>query len=459
MEKTNNHELLMYLDDSINRSILDIMFIARNNDKKDYYVSYDDISLMNLMFIFLNKYVGKNIVKDFYSSFKDKKLNYSFDFYIYFIFTYYKMFESRYNFSREFVTNIKDLYYLEEVEFEYNPDKFKMHYGDAEFGKINISRDVNSSLINYINDNLPKTLQSDLEKAIGIYVLLTKALRYAPVYLATGDIYDTTPYYDVTLENNEAVCVNFSLIYHKILEKFGIESNLTGSVDSHMFVNLNFGTMMIRVDATKYGYSNEQYELSDLTNSKYGFPIEGIKIDEKNYMDPNCIPYAKDKLTKAIIDVYTKLGLSRDSKKKYIEFIDKYQRNEFTKPREVNKEVFDERISMVNEMVDFHSDSAEDVQFFSWLITSVFYDIADSRLENILLYRFNNGKIELSKLLVLYEEDETPYYYLINNGKLVNYNVDEVVDIILSDDWCFKNLIDIDALYLEDDNLIKKLSR
>ena len=36
----------------------------------------EELDLLNLMFIFLNKYSGKNVVKDFYSSFKNNKLNY-----------------------------------------------------------------------------------------------------------------------------------------------------------------------------------------------------------------------------------------------------------------------------------------------------------------------------------------------------------------------------------------------
>ena len=62
-------------------------------------------------------------------------------------------------------------------------------------------------------------------------------------------------------------------------------------------------------------------------------------------------------------------------------------------------------------------------------------------------------------MLVLYEEDETPYYYLYIDGKLVNYDVDSVVEIILRDGWSFKRQTDIDALRLDDDELILQLCR
>ena len=458
---SDKHEILMYLDDALCERILNIMFIARDKDRKDYSINYDDISLMNLMFIFLNKYSGNDIVKDFYSVFKDKEMKYSFDFYIYFIYQYYLMYKdnSKYSFSREFITNISDLYYLEEVEVEFNPDKFKLHYGNAYTGTLSLKEDLDSSLVEYVNENLPDTLQSDLEKAIGIYILLTKVLRYAPVYTITKEIYDTNPYFDVTLENNEVVCVQFSIIYYKMLEKFGIEANLAGNYCSHMFVNLNFGSMMLRADATRYGYYSDQLELSDLTNTKYDFMIEGFYLHTKQYFDPKYIDYCTERLRETILSVYNKMGLNTDGKSKIDEFIDKYQRVEFAKDRVVDKRVFDERIEMLNSMFRFREQTLENTQFFNWMINSVFYDIAELRVENISLYRKSDKGIELSKLLVLYEEDETPYYYLYIDGNLVNYDVDSVVEIILREGWSFKHQTDIDALRLDDDELILQLCR
>ena len=97
-----------------------------------------------------------------------------------------------------------------------------MHYGTAFTDTLNVKEDVDSSIVDYVRNNLPKSLKTDLEKAIGIYILLAKVLRYAPIYTITEEIYDTNPYYDVTLDNNEVVCVQFSIIYHKILDLFGL---------------------------------------------------------------------------------------------------------------------------------------------------------------------------------------------------------------------------------------------
>ena len=457
----DKHEPIMFLNDALCNRILNIMFVAKDSERKDYYIGYDEISLMNLMFIFLNKYTGSNIVKDFYSTFRDKEMDYSFDFYIYFIYNYYQIYKDNkdFSFSREFITNISDLYYLEEVEVEFNPDKFKMHYESAYTGSLITDKDVHPSLIEYVKNNLPRELQSDLERAIGIYILLSKALRYSPIYTVTKDIYDTNPYFDVTLENNEVVCVQFAMIYHKLLELYGIEANLGGNCNSHMCVNLSFGSMMIKADATRYGYYSDQLELSDLTNTKYDFMIEGFYIEDSKYFDKKYVYYGRERLHQIILDVYKKMGLNTDTKYKMNEFIDKYQMVEFAKPRIVDKNVFNERVEMLNGMFIFREDTIENTQFFNWMITSVFYDIAELRSENISLYRKTEKGIDLSKLVVLYEEDGTPYYYLYTDGKLINYDVDTVIEIILRDGWCFKHQTDIEALKIQDDELILKLCR
>lgn len=457
----NNYEPIMFLDDGLIGRILNIMFVASEEERKEHYVAYDEIALMNRMFIFLNEYSGTNIVSDFYRAFRNYEMNYSFDFYIYFIYNYYQLFKDNTNFkfSRAFITNILDLYYKDEIEVAFNPEKFKMHYGTAYTGNLELEEEVSPSIFEYVKNNLPSSLLTDLERAIGIYILLARVLKYAPIYTLNEDISDTNPYFDVTLDNNEVVCVQFAIIYHKLLDMFGIENNLDGHFDYHMYVNLSFGSMMIRADATRYGYYSDQLELSDLTNTKYDFMIEGFYIEDSKYFDMNYVDYGKERLHDVIVGVYQKMGLNTNTKDRIKEFIDKYQRSEFIKPRVVDKSVFDERIAMLNGMFKFHEQTTENTQFFNWMITSVFYDIAELRAENISLYKKSDNGIELSKLLVLYEEDETPYYYLYTDGKLVNYDVDTIIEIILRDGWCFKHQTDIDALRIEDDALILKLCR
>lgn len=452
-------EKLMYFDDALIERILNMMFVSKNNVKNKYYVKYNDISLMNLMFRFISNYKSTDITNDIYCEFENYDMDYELEFYICFIFYYYKLFVGKYLFNPYFVDNISRLIYYSDIESLYNPNKFKLHYRVAYTDTLSLEEEVSDSLRNYVHENLPDTLDSDIEKAIGIYLLLATKLRYAPIYTLTEDYYDTQPYFDVTLENNEVVCIQFAIIYYKLLEEYGIEANLSGDVNSHMYVNLNFGSLSFRADATRYGFYSDQFDLSDMTNLKYGFKAEGIYIPDYAYSDFNYIAFAKERLNSIITTVYRKMGLRIDVKDKFDEYVDSFQRKYLSVTGNVNKEDFDFRISILNKHFKFVEDNVENTQFYNLLLYSFFYDIADERMESITLYRRNCGRIELSKLLVIYDEDLKPYYYLYTNGKLVNYDVDTVVEIILNDDWCFKRLINIDCLGELDDDIVKKLMR
>lgn len=452
-------EDIMYLDDILIERILNIMFVAKDSERHQYDVKYNDISLMNLMFRFIASYTGDDISRDIFKKFESYNRDYDIEFYICFIFYYYKIYAGKYLLNPVFIDNITKLIYYSDIESLFNPYKFKQHYRVAYIDTLSLEEDVSDSLKNYVRDNLPSTLDSDIEKAIGIYILLATKLRYAPIYTLTEDYYDTQPYFDVTLENNEVVCIQFSIIYNKLLEEYGIESNLCGDVNSHMYVNLNFGTISFKADATRYGFYSDQLDLSDMTNLKYGFKVIGLFIPDTTYTDVNYIIPAMERLNNSISSVYEKMGIRTDVKDKFDEYIDTYQRKYLSPIGRVNKEDFDFRISLLNKHFKFVEDNVENTQFYNYLLYRFFYDIADERMESVSLYRNNSGKIELSKLLVLYDEDLNPYYYLYTNGKLVNYDVDTVIEIILNDGWCFKELVNIDCLGNLDDDTIKKLMR
>ena len=193
-------EDIMYLDDILIERILNFMFVAKDSERHKYDVKYNDISLMNLMFRFIASYNGDDVLKAIYNKFESYNRDYDIEFYICFIFYYYKIYAGKYLFNPVFIDNITKLIYYSDIESLFNPYKFKQHYRVAYTDTLSLKEDVSDSLKNYVRDNLPSTLDSDIEKAIGIYILLATKLRYAPIYTLTEDYYDTQPYFDVTLE-------------------------------------------------------------------------------------------------------------------------------------------------------------------------------------------------------------------------------------------------------------------
>jgi hypothetical protein len=133
------------------------------------------------------------------------------------------------------------------------------------------------------------------------------------------------------------------------------------------------------------------------------------------------------------------------------------QKSEFGLDKKIFKEDIDRRMVMVNSFPLIEYSNVENYQYLSRIVTSIFGDIVENRVENIMLYKYIDGKISIGSLLVVYDEDNIPYYYLLMNGKYVNLNVSDLCYYMIENQWMFKNGADVDALKLKDDELIYKL--
>lgn len=442
-------------EDLVNK-ILNGIYLKDEYMRNTVIFNEEDVDLLIQMIDYLLAYKDGKVSDDFYLEFKNKCIDKEIEFYIYFIYLYMRWTCDKNVFTDNFLLNVNQLFYLNDIESLYNSDKFKLHYSKPFLDGVSIEDDVSEDLLLYVKNNLPDSLDNDLEKAIGIYILLSKVLTYSPIYTLNEEYNETNPYQEVNLNNTDVVCVQFSIIYHKILSEFGIDSNLAGDLNTHMYVNLSYGNMMIRADATRYGYYEDRFSLSDMTNLKYNFLIEGFKIFPVFYGDPSYVPFCEDRLKQIIIDVYKKMGLSLDFKNKLDEYIYKIQKVEFGIGKAVNKEDIDRRVAMLNTISLIDTGTVEEIQFYNMMTLGIFFDIAEERVENVSFYKKVDDKIVLNKMLVVYDEEMKPYYYFFRDGKLVNYDVSDIVDIIINENWLFKYQTDIDALYLSDDQ-VKRL--
>lgn len=453
LKNVKMNKLFLFNDELLNK-ILNVIYIKDSESRNNVIISDSDVTMINLMINYLSQYNGSDLTNDFYNSFSNCN-DKSIEFYIYFIYLYMRWTCDKNIFTDLFLRNINCLFYLNDIECKFNPEKFKLHYSKPFLGEIDVNEEISLELVNYIKDNLPDNLDNDLEKAIAIYVLLSKVLVYSPVYTIHEELSETNPFSSVTPYNNEVVCVQFSIIYNKLLTMFGIASNLAGDINSHMFVNLNFGNMMIRADATQYGVYDDKFNLSDMTNLKYGFRIEGFKIFPQYYAVNSYPSFLQDKLDRIIDKVYNKMNLVLDRKEKINDYICKIQKSEFGIGKKINKEDIDRRVVELNKFPMIINGTVEDTQFYNMLVLGMFFDIAEERVENISFYKMDDGKVILNKMLVVYDEQQKPYYYFFRDGKLVNFSVDEIVDIILNEGWLFKYQTDIDALYLDEEKTLQ----
>lgn len=451
-----NNRLFLFNEELINK-ILNGIYIKDQVLRESVTVTNDDITLINLMINYLSIYDGNNLSKDFYNRFMTLCNDKDIKFYIYFVFLYMKWTRDSNLFTDRFIDNINDIFYSNDIECCFNPEKYRLHFSSSKYECLGLDKDLSLDLVNYVKNNLPNNLTSNIEKAIGIYILLSKLFTYNPLYTINEKLEETTPFYEVDTKNKDVVCVQFSVVYHKLLSMYGIESNLGGDVDTHMFVNLSFGNMMVRADATRYGIYDDKFNLSDMTNLKYDFLIEGFYILNRVYTDPYCCENCNDRLNKIIINVYKKMSLPLDRKSKLNSYINKIQNKEFGIGKKVYKEDIDRRIEYLNVLPLIKDGKVEDTQFYNMLVLGVFFDIAEDRVENVSFYKRENEKIILTKMLIVQDDNGNYYYYFFKDGKLVNYDVDTIVDIIINEGWMFKYQIQAEALNLDEERTLKLL--
>lgn len=310
---------------------------------------------------------------------------------------------------------------------------------------IDMSFNVHSDLVSYVYENLPDTLDTNLERAIGIYTLVCNVLKYDPDYVVYGDFDRTEEFQNVTRSNNNVVCYTVSTILYKLMNLYGVRAVLHGDLDGHMYVSLETDGMIIMFDPTRSGYFSFGYNMSDLTNVKYGLMPDGISAMPYG-AEISKIEEVKIKLRNSIKNVYKKMGLSTDGTYKFNKALDKIYSSEQEREVIYDEEGIVRNVAYVDSFEFLEDSDVENAQLLNKILSSIFKDIWDERVENITLFSDVSGKVRLNKLVVIYDEYMRPFYYLLRNGKLVRYDVDSLYNVLVEEGWYFRFPTDIDAL-------------
>lgn len=162
-----------------------------------------------------------------------------------------------------------------------------------------------------LKDNILKDISlfdTDLEKAIYIYIKMCKTLTYEEEYFAVGQSeeyeivrkhHDISNIKDINLTNNKVVCHDFNAIYAKLLAELGIKFKINytetksygKSHPSLTFLSSNYIVTADSVTSVLHG---------DLTNAKLNQKLKGLvcKNDDFN---------TKREFIKIFITVYEKI--------------------------------------------------------------------------------------------------------------------------------------------------------
>ena len=321
-----------------------------------------------------------------------------------------------------------------------------------------VNQKVNNELAKYVFDCMPSDLNSNLEKSIAIYVILCRVLKYDARYFIFNDLDKVSSVNDITISNNEVMFMQFAEIYSQLLTMVGISNKVNGNPNTHMFVSFNCDGMFITVDPTKSGYCFDDYYMSDFTNVRFGYLLNGFRAMPFS-MEIDKISIVCDYLRENIINVYNKLNINFDAGYRINEVLNKIYSREKDRSVLYNGDRINRMVDSINCVPMLNDCEVENIELLNKLTSNLFRDVLSERFECVILYNESLGKVRIAKLLVVYDEQLLPYYTLLIDGKLVRMNVGQLYEYMVREGWFFKYEHDVGTLNIDDKELNNKLCK
>ena len=319
-----------------------------------------------------------------------------------------------------------------------------------------VNQCINKNLANFVLNSLPSTLDNDLDKAIAIYTTLCRVLKYDVGYTVYGDIAKTNDICDVTVSNNEVVAYQFAHIYYQLLLRVGVRAKIHSTSNGNMYVTFNYQGVMYSADPTRCGHYEPTYYMSDFTNAKYGSLLFGLRAIQHGD-ERDTVEVSNKTLRKKIREVYTKLGLPNNGDCRINETLSKIYERENQRGSKFDGKRINRMIDSINFFTFLDNCDVENGQLLNKLTASLFADIYDDRFEIITLYKETEKGVRVTRLVVAYDEEMVPYYNLLIGKKLFKMNVTQLYEYLVKEGWYFRNPPDIDALNIDDMDMIRKL--
>lgn len=315
------------------------------------------------------------------------------------------------------------------------------------------SNKIDNSIIQYINSHLCNDM-NELEKAITIYLCLGDILSYSAEFSLYYNYDKVSPVKEISLDNNEVICKNWSILYNKLLQRYNINSRLHRS-NAHYRVEIVINNVIYSADATGYGGGGLYYSMSDIARIKYGFKIHKFVVS--NTVDPNDTKLFSESfgnLKEIINDVYRK-----QNRKYYLEgkidllkykvikaIINNAQKVGVGTPADV-----DYRVKIINRFwaLKISEFPLEKAQLFNYFFGDLFedydeWDFYEYKCFNI--YASVDGRIVIYKLIAL-DLDGKCYYYMDDGNKFKKYSSRELLLEFMARDVKISDYIEIPGIY------------
>lgn len=289
---------------------------------------------------------------------------------------------------------------------------------------------VDVSLIEYLDKYIDDEM-SKLEKSIVIYLCLGDVLCYSPLFSLTYEYEKTSIVSDINLDNNDIICKNWAILYHRLLNYYGIFSKVVRE-KSHYKVEIPLNSVIYNADATGYGNFGFHYSMSDIARIKYCFRIEKFTVSSVvNYDNFDLFIKSCRELSDTIDEVYRKQDRKyyhKDLISRYIGKIIELVETNSIKVGAYTEEDILYRIKLINRFwgLNITNSPLERAQLFNNFYKVLFSDYDDYEVKCYNLYSNVEENIFIYKLLVIGTCNK--YYYFLDNGhRFENVSVRELI--------------------------------
>lgn len=296
------------------------------------------------------------------------------------------------------------------------------------------SNKIDEGILNYIDGHIDDNM-SELEKSIIIYLCLGDILSYSPEFSLFYNYNKVLPVKDVTLDNSEIICKNWSILYHKLLKRYNINSKLIRK-GAHYRVEIVIDNVIYSADATGYGGGGFYYSMSDIARIKYGFKIQRfIVANTVDYNNMSLFEESYKSLNGIVSDIYRKQGRKYYSDTKIDLLKCKVIKLIVGNAKKVGIGTFEDidyRIKMINRFwgLDISQFPLEKVQLFNSFFKDLFEDYEEYGLYEVKsfnIYARVDDKVVIYKLLA-FDIDNEFYYYFDNGKQFERYSKKELIE-------------------------------
>lgn len=315
------------------------------------------------------------------------------------------------------------------------------------------SNKIDDSIIEYVNRYISDDM-NDLEKAITIYLCLGDILSYSAEFSLFYNYNKVSPVKEISLDNSEIICKNWSILYNKLLQRYNVNSRLYRS-RAHYRVEIIIDNVIYSADATGYGGSGLYYSMSDIARIKYGFKIHKFVVSST--VDPNdtkLFSESFNNLKNTINEVYSKQGRKcySDGKVDLLKYkVIKAILNNANKVGVGTIEDVDYRVKMINRFwgLKISEFPLEKAQLFNYFFGDLFEDYEDYdyyEYKSFNIYSCLNGRVVIYKLIAL-DLDGKNYYYMDDGKVFKRYTSKELRLEFRNRNVRISDYVDIPGLY------------